>query len=143
MKKTRYIAYGSNLNQAQMQRRCPDSKVLSVGQLLNYRLEFRRVLTVVPCPGSSVPVAVWQISDRDEAKLDLYEGYPSCYRKETLLINFPDGSHCKAMAYLMNKGFIAPPSILYWNIVKEGYKNFNFDSGVLNAALRESRHKKP
>ena len=37
----RYIAYGSNLNRAQMALRCPDAKVVGTGEIKDYELLFR------------------------------------------------------------------------------------------------------
>ncbi|WP_164997151.1 gamma-glutamylcyclotransferase family protein [Clostridium minihomine] len=138
MKKKIYIAYGSNMNKKQMQNRCPDAEMVGVAELPNYQLQFRRVLTVVPCPGSSVPVTVWRISTKDEANLDVYEGYPSFYRKEQLFIPFSDGSAHSGMIYLMNGGFIAPPSVHYFNIVEQGYRDFDLNISPLTEALQSS-----
>ena len=141
MKKTLYIAYGSNLNKEQMQYRCPDSKFVGVGMIPHYRLEFRRVLTVIPCPGSSVPVAIWKITVEDRAKLDLYEGWPHCYRRESLHVNFSDGTCCSAMAYVMNGGYLAPPSASYYKIVADGFRDCGLDEAALKQALKESSGK--
>ena len=48
-----YIAYGSNLNTEQMRWRCPTARKLTVGEIKDYRLEFRgkkesAVATIVP-----------------------------------------------------------------------------------------------
>ena len=80
----RYIAYGSNLNRAQMALRCPDAKVVGTGEIKDYELLFRgnrngAVATVEPKKGESVPVLIWEISPRDEFNLDRYEGYPRLY----------------------------------------------------------------
>lgn len=75
-----YVAYGSNLNLAQMARRCPDAKVVGIGTLKNYQLTFRGVATIEPVDGAETPVGVWEITPRDELALDRYEGYPSYYR---------------------------------------------------------------
>lgn len=139
MKKQLYIAYGSNLNKKQMQYRCPDAELAGIGALTNYRLEFRRVLTVIPCPGSSVPVAVWKISSSDEEKLDIYEGYPKCYRKENLRVDFSNGTGCSAMAYVMNGGYLSPPSDSYYKIVAQGYEDCSLDKRALFLALRASQ----
>lgn len=52
----RYIAYGSNLNRAQMALRCPDAKVVGTGEIKDYELLFRgnrngAVATVEPKKG--------------------------------------------------------------------------------------------
>lgn len=141
MKKKLYIAYGSNLNKEQMNYRCPDSEFVGVGTIPHYRLEFRHVLTIVSCPGSSVPVAVWNISAKDESKLDLFEAAPRLYRQEQLHVNFADGTGCSGMAYVMNGGYLAPPSTSYYDIVARGFRDCGLDESILRQALKESRVK--
>ena len=56
-----YVAYGSNINIGQMQRRCPDAEVIGKSVLEGYRLLFRgdegnAVATVEPQDGGEVPV---------------------------------------------------------------------------------------
>ena len=68
-----YFAYGSNLNKKQMLERCPDSKLLLVATLSNYKLVFvgwsRRwrggVASIKPFRGEKVLGAVYELSDRD------------------------------------------------------------------------------
>ncbi len=47
MKKEIYFAYGSNLNKIQMQKRCPDSELISECYLPGYELTFRGVADVI------------------------------------------------------------------------------------------------
>ena len=79
-----YIAYGSNLNLPQMERRCPTAKVVGTSEIKNYELLFRGVATVEPKEGASVPILLWKIETLDEAALDRYEGWPHLYRKEMM-----------------------------------------------------------
>ena len=105
MKEKLYIAYGSNLDQRQMARRCPTAEVVCSGMLYGHELLFRgsqfgAVATVEPKPGARVPVLVWKIKPSDERALDLYEGYPHLYRKENLSVTM-DGGERDIMAYVM------------------------------------------
>ena len=59
--------------------------------IVDYQLLFKgsktgSYLTIEPKEGSSVPVAVWSVSETDELALDRYEGYPSFYYKKELQI---------------------------------------------------------
>ena len=117
-----YIAYGSNLNLEQMKMRCPDSKLIGTGMLNNYQLLFRSnnrhnaVATVEPCLGEKVPVGIFEISERDEKYLDIYE----------------------AMVYVMNDGFdYGIPSQYYLNIIRQGYKDCHLDMKYLDNAVKE------
>ena len=90
-----YIAYGSNLNLAQMKYRCPTAKFIGTGILENYELQFKGSLhnahaTIAQKPGAAVPVGVWEIQSADELRLDRYEGYPSYYFKQELDIRMGD-----------------------------------------------------
>ena len=82
MSKRLYVAYGSNLNIRQMKYRCPGAKLYGRGVIEDYALQFKgqphgAFATIAPKEGASVPVAVWEISEKNEQALDRYEGYPS------------------------------------------------------------------
>ena len=79
-----YIAYGSNLNLAQMAARCPSASVYAKGVLNNWELVYRGSktnshATIIRQHGFTVPVLVWDIQPYDESRLDIYEGYPHYY----------------------------------------------------------------
>lgn len=97
MSKKLYIAYGSNLNLNQMKYRCPTAKLLGVGVVKNYELQFKGMphcsyATIAPSNGKSVSVALWELQPRDEKLLDRYEGYPSHYFKQDLSVKLNNGS---------------------------------------------------
>jgi len=140
MKDKLYIAYGSNLNLPQMTKRCPTAKVVGASEIKDYALLFRggkngAVATVEPCEGASVPVLLWKITPKDEAALDIYEGYPSLYDKETMELTL-DGKTVSAMVYVMTPGHrLGYPSDFYYNTIREGYKTSGFDTAVLEQAV--------
>ena len=83
-----YFAFGSNLNQKQMKRRCRDSKYVGCYSLKNYTLVFRNyflgggVADVQKKKNSSVLGAIYKISKKDEKELDIYEDFPKTYIKK-------------------------------------------------------------
>lgn len=133
-----YLAYGSNLNKAQMAYRCPDAVPVGITRIPNYELVFRRgFLTIEPKLGANVPVAVWKISAQDEKNLDRYEGFPRFYIKQPfpIMLNGYDETGKKkvsekvgeAIAYIMNDGFpIQMPADTYYATVRQGYIDFDF-----------------
>ena len=137
-----YIAYGSNLSVDQMAHRCPDATIVGTGVLKDWDLVFRYHATIEPRQGSTVPVLVWAISERDEARLDRYEGYPRYYVKKYLSVpvQAPRGRlNVRGMVYTMTEGRpVTPPSDGYYGIIEEGYQRFGFDQGILRRALDES-----
>ena len=136
-----YLAYGSNLNKAQMAFRCPDAKPVGTGRIKDYELAFRRgVLTIVPSYGKYVPVGVWKISKDDEKSLDRYEGYPRFYRKETVpIVIKKTGEVVDAMYYVMNAGYrVGVPSVAYMQTCTKGYEDFGMDPGPLLDAREQA-----
>ncbi len=138
-----YIAYGSNLNLPQMAMRCPTAKVVGTSELKDYELLFRggrrsSVATVEPLKGSSVPVLLWKLRERDLQALDRYEGYPSFYRKEIHPVEL-NGKSIQAMVYIMNDGHpFGSPSDYYLGTILEGYESAGFDTEVLEQAVDKS-----
>jgi gamma-glutamylcyclotransferase (GGCT)/AIG2-like uncharacterized protein YtfP len=139
-----YLAYGSNLNLAQMAQRCPSAKVVGSTELKNYRLLFRgghaaAVATVEPMKGGSVPVLIWSISSTDEAALDRYEGFPFLYRKETMKVRL-NGKSTTVMVYIMNEQGrpLDVPGCYYYSVILDGYKDAGFNTNILKKAVRDS-----
>ena len=138
-----YIAYGSNLNLEQMARRCPAAEVVKAVYLHNYRLMFRgkgtAVATIEKQKGSKVPILIWQLQPSDEHSLDIYEGYPHLYRKETLRMTV-NGRRIHAMAYIMNESLhpYGTPSRSYFDTIRQGYEDSGFDARILRHAVLDS-----
>lgn len=138
-----YIAYGSNLNMEQMARRCPTAKAVKATYLHNYRLMFRgkgtAVATIEKHKGCKVPILIWKIQPSDEYNLDIYEGYPHLYRKETLKVTV-EGKRVRVMVYIMNESLYSydVPSRSYFDTIRQGYKDSGFDAKILRQAVLDS-----
>ena len=143
MKTKYYIAYGSNMDEEQMAYRCPEAKLIGKSEIKNYELLFKgsktgSYATVEPKRGSRVPVLIWEISERDEVRLDLYEGFPSFYYKKNLrpIVN---GKRITAMIYIMDeKRNLGIPTNYYYNTLAKAYRRFRFDSDILENAYEKS-----
>ena len=129
-----YFAYGSNLNHFQMKRRCKDSIFLKKINLKNFRLTFRskyRAADIELKKNSIVPGALFEISKSDEKKLDVYEDFPTLYKKYYF---YYYGK--KVMTYTMvKKTSFRYPTERYFNVIKRGYKDCNLDFKYLKRAL--------
>lgn len=140
-----YIAYGSNLNVEQMAYRCPGARPIGTCWLNDYELLFKgsktgSYLTVEPCIGSKVPVAVWEVSAANEASLDRYEGFPTFYYKMEKDLAKGGKIIGKAFVYVMHEDRkIGVPSRYYVDTCLEGYKAFGFDKKYLDKALKKSK----
>lgn len=137
-----YIAYGSNLSVEQMTYRCPDAHIVGQAALEGWELLFRGCATIAPNPKKNTPVLVWEVSERDEDRLDAYEGFPRYYRKEELEVEVVrEGAEPKtvtAMVYIMENDFgHRTPTLSYYKVLHDGYKAFHFPMHVLEGALKE------
>ena len=130
-----YFAYGSNLHHFQMKRRCKDSIFLKKINLKDFRLTFRskyRAADIEPKKKSVVPGALFEISKSDEKKLDVYEDYPTLYKKYFFFYN-----RKKVMTYTMvKKTKFRFPTERYLNVIKRGYKDCALDKRYLIKALK-------
>lgn len=144
-----YLAYGSNLNLYAMAVRCSSARVVSAAKIRGYRLAYKggedgcAYLTLENDPCSKVPVGIFEVTDSDISKLDLYEGYPVLYEK----VYLPVRVHLlkkEALVYIMKDEFSYHlPSLDYINTCKVGYEHFGFDSSILDEALDYSISKIP
>ena len=143
-----YLAYGSNLNIRQMRYRCPSAKPIGITAIPDYELLYKgsgtgAYLTIEPKKDGLVPIAVWEVTEADEKRLDAYEGCPTFYYKKELRlpVKLRNGKTKKvdAFIYIMHEerrhGI---PSLTYIRTCEEGYRNFGFDTKFLNAAYEIS-----
>ena len=144
-----YIAYGSNLNVPQMKMRCPGAKIVGTAVLKDYELLFKgsmtgSYLTIESKEGSEVPVAIWSVTEFDEARLDRYEGFPRFYyKKENILLNCHKigGGNIPiyGFAYIMWENHrLGIPTDHYMRICSDGYETFYFDKRYLIEAYERS-----
>ena len=135
-----YLAYGSNLNVAQMKHRCPDAKPIGTAWIHGYQLLFKgsktgSYLTIEKAEKSKVPVAVWEVSESDERRLDLYEGCPNFYYKKEMEVTV-NRRKIKAFVYIMHEERpLGIPSSHYVRTCVQGYRDFGFHLKHLRLAF--------
>ena len=140
----KYIAYGSNMVKEQMAYRCPGAKLISTGYLPTHRLAFYLHATVERSHArdARVPVAVWEIDEADEQRLDRYEGFPNYYTQRKRRVVLADGSEIEGMAYVMRLIRRQPPTAEYYRAIRDAYRQLGFRdeiARVLEPALCRSR----
>jgi gamma-glutamylcyclotransferase (GGCT)/AIG2-like uncharacterized protein YtfP len=105
-----YAAYGSNMDPAQMGRRCPHSPQQGTGWLDGWRLTFGgedlnwegALPTVVESSGNQVFVVLYELSEADEGALDQWDGATlDYYRKIKVRVSTLDGD-VVAWLYVLN-----------------------------------------
>jgi gamma-glutamylcyclotransferase (GGCT)/AIG2-like uncharacterized protein YtfP len=133
-----YFAYGSNLNRDSMALRCPDAKPIGPLKLTDARLVFRGVADCIYEEGVECPGAVWKLTPECERALDRYEGVSGgFYRKEYVTVTGIDGED-RMLLYVMNSTGIFPPSQHYYNVIKQGYRDFQLPLKYLRDAVKAS-----
>ena len=134
-----YFAYGSNLHHLQMKRRCPNCHFVRKIILHNYNLTFRSKYGAADIEkkiGKKVYGALYIISKTAEKRLDVYEEYPTLYKKMYFKYN-----NKKVMTYIMSKKTrLVPPTNKYLNVIKQGYKDCKLNMKSLNVALLLVKH---
>ena len=134
-----YFAYGSNLHHFQMKRRCPNCRFIKKMVLKNYNLTFRSkygAADIEKKTGKKVHGALYLISRAAEKRLDVYEEYPTLYKK--MYFKYQGK---KIMTYIMpKKTKPVPPTGHYLSIIKQGYKDCKLSLKSLNAALLPLKH---
>ena len=130
-----YFAYGSNLYHFQIKKICKDSVFLKKINLKDFKLTFRskyRAADIEPQKKSKVQGGLFKISRSDEKKLDIYEDYPTLYKKHYFTYYGK-----KVMTYTMvRKTSFMFPTERYLNVVMRGYKDCDLNKSYLKKALK-------
>lgn len=133
-----YFAYGSNLNLEQMKARCPDSRIYGPGILYEFKLMFRTHLDIEKDHRSKVEGTLFEVSERDLENLDRYEGVPRYYTREPVEVTCYNKELLSFVYIMRNQTNTNLPSIQYWNVVSQGYKDCHMSRRSLYRALKRS-----
>jgi len=138
-----YFAYGSNLDPVEMRRRCPGHRVVGLAALPDHRLGFPRfsadwrggVASLALAHGEKVWGVVYELTESDQAALDVYEGWRApgdqhnLYDRETVtveLVRSDDGSvprRLRVLTYVARASNPSPPSRFYLDTVLRGARH--------------------
>lgn len=142
-----YFAYGSNLNPAQMEERCPGHRVVGRAVLRDHVLRFRgygrdwagAVATVEPATGDDVHGVVFALTDAHYAALDVYEGCDgegadtNLYDRVGRRVEIEDGSPLDVLTYVMRPDPEAPPSRRYRDAIVAGMRHHGLPASAIAA----------
>jgi len=122
-----YAAYGSNMDPAQMQERCPHSPLAGSGWLQGWRLTFGgedlgwegSLATVVEDPAGQVYVSLYDVTPHDERVLDQWEGADlGLYRKVRVRVQTLSGDQL-AWVYVLDGFEGGLPSARYLGLLAD------------------------
>lgn len=129
-----YFAYGSNMNRAQMQGRCPDARPAGHGFAKGYELVFGRfsqkwngaAASIDKKRGAATLGRLWELTPHDLERLDRFEGYPTIYGRRSITVQTDKGNR-KAIAYFIVPPFdYGQPSQSYLDIIKAAYRELGY-----------------
>ena len=125
-----YFAFGSNMDQAQMVRRCPSARFIATAKLRDHQLAFvgwsegwqGAVATVLPRKRSCAYGVVWDVSTSELALLDAYEGvHGNVYFRKATVVLLADGTTAIAWVYVKTDTREGAPSPAYHGQIREAY----------------------
>jgi gamma-glutamylcyclotransferase (GGCT)/AIG2-like uncharacterized protein YtfP len=121
-----YLAYGANLNRAEMAFRCPAAVPVEAVELAGWQLEFCQHATIHQRPHGLLQAGVWAITDACEDRLDRFEGFPAYYRKQLITVLGEP-----TMVYLMNNAVPQTPTAGYLKCLAQGYEDWGLELDLL------------
>ena len=140
------FAFGSNLDETQMARRCPGASVVSEAVLRDHRLVFRGpsrnrgggVLSVDRSEGMEVRGVLWRVTHAHVRALDAAEGAPAWYERRRVRVVNSAGVDVDAFVYCLPEHVVLmQPTAAYVDQVVAAYARWSFDAEPLRqAALR-------
>ncbi|MDB5572373.1 MAG: gamma-glutamylcyclotransferase [Hyphomicrobiales bacterium] len=131
-----YFAYGSNMDVAAMQARCPRSTPLGLGRLARYRFLVMQggYASIAPDPRRMVHGVLWDLALADVRALDAYENVAGgLYRKIQQPVLRAQGGSARALVYVGHTHAPGAPLPGYMeNVIAAGRS-----AGLPDAYLRE------
>jgi gamma-glutamylcyclotransferase (GGCT)/AIG2-like uncharacterized protein YtfP len=141
------FCFGSNLDRAQMARRCPRAREEASAVLPGYRLTFGGysdrwkggVATIEPAPGAWVHGLLYRLPVAELADLDRYEGCPFLYERVHTRMRDATGHRRRVHLYRLRHAPRATPSVDYLLTILRAYERLGFPRrDLLAAAYRSS-----
>src|SRR5262249_29359823 len=128
-----YFAYGMNMHRAEMAHRCPGALLRGTVRLEDYRflITARGVATVVPAPNSLVHGVLWNLTSRDEANLDSFEGVRSGFYRKRRVTVLDDSGEAHAFVYVASNSTPGRPRPGYLETILEAARCHEMPEGYL------------
>ena len=134
-KKFLYFAYGSNMDEAQMEFRCPGARLLRKVTVPDYtfRIDTRGVASIIPKRGAEVTGLLWEIDKYHIQSLDRFEGIKGGYYRKVGLPLVIEGHTDSAIAYLSNSSCDGhnTPKPGYMEKIVRAAKDHGFDEAYI------------
>ncbi|MDF2461077.1 MAG: hypothetical protein K0S68_480 [Candidatus Saccharibacteria bacterium] len=140
-----YFAFGSNMDAAQMERRCPGSVPVGRARLDGYALQFDgrskkwngAAANAVRKPGSSVWGTLYEVAPAHLDSLDRFEGIQlGLYRRETVKVERPGYGVVEAVVYVRDAAKVGAPNVRYLYAMVKGAAMSGLPIGYIAGMVR-------
>jgi gamma-glutamylcyclotransferase (GGCT)/AIG2-like uncharacterized protein YtfP len=147
----RYFAYGSNIEPGFIHERCPSATNPVVGRLDGFRLEFNvysdvwggGAANLELDPDAHVWGVVWEVDRGDLAGLDTFQGHPTYYRHEDVVVVCGEELvTCTTFRVAHLTGFVRPTDD-YLERVRSGMAQLGLPEEALEILERAARPPTP
>lgn len=130
-----YFAYGSNMNRAQMAKRCPGAEPIAISAICNFEfyINSRGVAGVKPAVGKTCNGVLWQLKKEHWSTLDIYEGVRHGYYSKIQCKSMVSGEVVQSSLYISNDLGSGLPRQGYLEGIIDGAKNFNASEKWINS----------
>ena len=129
-----YFAYGSNMNEAQIRKRCPASHFICRATLPDHRfvITSRGYASVRKQPGATAHGMLIAVTETDERSLDRYERIAEkIYRRDTLEVTTELGHRIPALIYIDDIGGEGPPAKGYLERIIDGARRHELPAAAI------------
>ena len=137
-----FFAYGTNISQTEMKSHSQSSMFIGYGELQNFKIVFRgfqdhAIATLAKKRGSSVPIAIYDLTPSDRFTMDNYEKFPYAYVRKKAKAIF-NGKVIKGFVYVL-KIKLEPniPNEDYIKALRLAYFEAGFDDKPVDDAIIE------
>ncbi|MBI3702350.1 MAG: gamma-glutamylcyclotransferase [Rhizobiales bacterium] len=137
---TLYFAYGSNMQRAAMQRRCPGAQAIGPARLAGYRffVGIDGWGSVKPAAGGVVHGVLWRLTPRDIAALHAYELlHAGLYEVRHLPVR-GNTRLMRAMLYLLRRRATGRPKPGYVEMIAAAASDWNLPECYIRSVERMS-----
>jgi hypothetical protein len=137
---TLHFAYGTNMSRALMRARCPLARPLGRATLAGWRFSINPdgLASLAAHQGAHVHGVLWEVSARDVAAINAYEGIASGLYEARLLPVRRDGRHASALVYIARRRGRGTPRPGHLEIVLEAARDWELPDFYVQSIMRWS-----
>jgi hypothetical protein len=137
---TLHFAYGTNMSRALMGARCPLARALGVATLAGWRFIINPdgLASLAAQRGAHVHGVLWDLSTRDVAAINAYEGVASGLYDARLFPVRHRGGHAKALVYIARREGRGTPRPGHLEVVLDAAREWELPAAYISSLSRWS-----